>query len=171
MYKEIAIWEALTERGKIPRKAKKWAIGKRLSGCEVRRMIRRTVLGEEIRTMYERREAHPHGLFCPKCGVSETHQTHNMASYPEAWYHFYCLRCRFKVAYIDNSPYVHVLEEMLEGRPVPPQNKSQYFARRLRHYQQGGQDMRITMQENKSIDRLLILTYGGRQVGRKISGK
>ena len=87
---------------KIPRKAKKYIMGKKLSKCKVKRMIK----------------AYKHGDdgFCPNCGSCITHSTHNMAEYPEVWIKHYCIRCGELVAYEDNSPLISVLDEYIEEK-------------------------------------------------------
>jgi hypothetical protein len=97
--------------GKIPRKLKKKILGKKMKRKELRFMIRTLKFGEPIRTMYERREIN-HGMFCPKCGERGAVGTGNKTTYPEHWEQFYCVRCHYQVAEIDNSPFIHVLEEM-----------------------------------------------------------
>ena len=96
--------------GRIPRKVKKKQLGIRVSGCKLRRMLKETIIGEPIRTMYERVEFTPHGDFCPHCGEKNYVGTGNRTDYPEHWEYFRCLRCRSIVGYIDNSPFVHALE-------------------------------------------------------------
>lgn len=88
---------------KVPRKAKLAILGRKLSKCELRRMITEFNPEENAR-------------FCPVCGCYITWQTGNMASYPERWVKEYCLRCQSLVCVSDNSPYVHVLEIMHEEK-------------------------------------------------------
>ncbi len=59
--------------------------------------------------MYESVDVFPY-LFCPNCGCTQYKSTGNMTTYPEHWENFYCLRCEYHVAVIDNSPFVHALE-------------------------------------------------------------
>ncbi len=96
--------------GHIPRKLKKKILGKKIRMRELRKMLRETVCGDPIRTMYERVRFTPHGDFCPSCGEKNYVGSGNRASYPEYWEEFYCIRCRGIVGYIDNSPFVHALE-------------------------------------------------------------
>jgi len=87
--------------GKIPRKTKKKILGNRKSRSVIRRMLKETVVGSPIRTMYEQVEFTPHGEFCPKCGESNYVGMGSAASYPEHWESFKCIRCRNVVGYID----------------------------------------------------------------------
>lgn len=104
------LWAAVYERDKLPRKLKKYALGKKMRRGKLRRMLDETILGPPITTMYERREFHPHGAFCPNCGHAAYYGTGNQTSYPEHWEYFYCLKCHAVVGYIDNSPFIHALE-------------------------------------------------------------
>ncbi len=97
---------------KVPRKVKKFFLGKRFTNSKIKRLLKKIEFGKEIRTMYERREILPFA-FCPKCGCRDYVGYGNMAEYPEHWEDFICLRCRSVVASIDNSPFVHVLENMI----------------------------------------------------------
>lgn len=97
--------------GKIPRKLKKKILGKKMKRSVLRKMLKEYTLGKPVKTMYESVEC-SHGLFCPNCGERGMAGTGNMTSYPEHWENFYCLRCRTQVAYIDNSPFVHILEDL-----------------------------------------------------------
>lgn len=85
---------------KIPRKQKKAILGKRLSKAKIRRLIKNFSEDSD--------------LFCPKCGCKESISTHNMVEYPEVWIKHYCMRCSSVVAYQDNGPYTHCLEELKE---------------------------------------------------------
>jgi hypothetical protein len=48
--------------------------------------------------------------FCPRCGCSWTSSTGNMTQYPEHYEQWFCLRCGFLVAMVDNCPSTHALE-------------------------------------------------------------
>lgn len=98
------------EGGRIPRKIKKKVLGSKVTMGELRKMLHETVIGDGIKTMYERVTFTPHGCFCPHCGERNYVGTGNMTSYPEHWERFHCIRCRSVVGYIDNSPFVHALE-------------------------------------------------------------
>lgn len=95
---------------KLPRKDKKRVLGLRIGRQTLRKMIAETSLGLPIKTMFQRREAIPHGLFCPHCGCNGYIGTGNRAEYPDHWEYFKCMRCGETVGYIDNSPFIHALE-------------------------------------------------------------
>ncbi len=97
---------------RMPRNVKKQFLGFRISKCELRRMVKETKIGPAIKTMWERIEMNPHGAFCPNCGCKHYRGTGNMTDYPEHWEYFYCIRCNYKIGTIDNSPFVHILEEL-----------------------------------------------------------
>jgi transcription initiation factor IIE alpha subunit len=98
------------EGGRLPRKIKKRILGIKISSCKLKRMLKETVVGKPIRTMYERVEFTPYGEFCPKCGEKSYIGMGSRAEYPEHWEYFKCIRCRSTVGYIDNSPFIHALE-------------------------------------------------------------
>lgn len=94
---------------KVPRKHKKIILGRRMSKRKIKSLISQLRFGSPIKTMYERREIFPYA-FCPKCGCKEYKGTGNMTEYPEHWEYFHCLRCKYIVGEIDNSPFYHSLE-------------------------------------------------------------
>jgi len=96
--------------GRIPRKTKKHFLGVRISSCELKRRLKMVIVGDPIKTMYERVQFEPYGDFCPHCGHIGYVGTGNRTTYPEHWEYFHCLRCRSVVGYIDNSPFIHALE-------------------------------------------------------------
>lgn len=100
---------ATIEGDKIPRKAKKIILGKRMTKSKLKKLLKTVKLGEPIRTMYERREILPF-VFCPKCGCTKYKGSGNLTCYPEHWEKFNCIRCNNLVGYIDNSPFIHALE-------------------------------------------------------------
>lgn len=106
-------WQALHWGEKIPRKQKKAILGIRMSGCELRRLIKTVKVGEPIKTMYETPDIYPY-IFCPNCGCGNEYGSGNKTSYPEHWEVFNCMRCHQATAYIDNSPYIHKLEYLGE---------------------------------------------------------
>lgn len=106
---KIKFYWALANGEKIPRKQKKLILGKKLSGNKIRNLLKMVTLGNPITTMYERRQILPFA-FCPKCGCKEYRGSGNLSTYPEHWEMFNCLRCHNLVGYIDNSPFIHVLE-------------------------------------------------------------
>ena len=95
---------------KLPRKIKKQFLGRKINKSKLKQMLKETIVGEPIRTMYERVEFTPHGEFCPKCGCKHYYGSGNRTAYPEHWEYFYCARCSNVVGYIDNSPFIHALE-------------------------------------------------------------
>lgn len=87
---------------KIPRWAKKQILGYKSSKTEIRRKI----------VLYKAGKGNP---CCPDCGCEVNNREDHWVAYPEIWVDYYCLRCGKKVAYEDNSPYIHVLDEMEAG--------------------------------------------------------
>lgn len=102
-------YAALYGGAKLPRKVKKHFLGKRISMGKMKKILKDLVLIEQPRTMFET-PTYNVPLCCPKCGCTKSVGTGNMTSYPEHWEYFYCVRCRFKVAAIDNSPYIHCFD-------------------------------------------------------------
>ena len=101
--------DALTEGDKIPRKAKKQILGKRMSKTKLKRLLDSVEIIGIAQTMHEEPNIKPY-LFCPQCGCTETRDGGNLTAHPEYWSYTYCLRCNKVVGYIDNSPYIHALE-------------------------------------------------------------
>lgn len=100
---------ALKDGEKLPRKVKKFFLGKRMSKSKLNRLLKSVKVIDSATTMYECPTILPYE-FCPNCGCTRNIGTGNMTSYPEHWEDFNCCRCRKVVATIDNSPYIHVLE-------------------------------------------------------------
>lgn len=100
-----AVWNG----EKLPRKAKKLFLGKRMSKKKLRELLASVEIGKPAETMYDEAEIKPHS-FCPNCGCTGMRGTGNMTSHPEHWENFYCVKCNFLVAVIDNSPFTHALE-------------------------------------------------------------
>lgn len=96
---------------RLPRKTKKRVLGKKVSRTELKAKVKACVFVSHGKTMYERPKLANGELFCPKCGCEKTYSTGNMVIYPEHCEYFQCLRCSFVVAQIDNSPFIHVLEQ------------------------------------------------------------
>lgn len=48
--------------------------------------------------------------FCPMCGCKETIGGHERSCYPESYKLWFCARCEYLVAMVDNSPRIHCLE-------------------------------------------------------------
>lgn len=100
---------ALKYQEKLPRKLKKFIIGKRIGAGTLSRLLNSVVLGEPRKTLYDDIEIYLY-TFCPKCGCRACSGGGNLAQYPEHWEYFKCLRCNNVVGYIDNSPFIHALE-------------------------------------------------------------
>ena len=98
-------WDAIRASEKLPRKAKKYILGKRITKKRIKAGIAQIKIQEDGSIL---------DSFCPSCGCISMRGTGNMASYPEHWEHFYCLRCNKEIGSIDNSRFVHVLEDMIE---------------------------------------------------------
>lgn len=94
---------------KIPRKAKKSLLGKRLNKQKIGKILSNLQVLEVAKTMYDRPVFNVPWI-CPKCGCERRRTTGNMTSYPEHWENIYCLRCNHLIAFIDNSPYIHCFE-------------------------------------------------------------
>jgi hypothetical protein len=108
-------WRAIHNGHKVPRKAKKYFLGNKISGNELRRLLKTVTIKlykDPHRPSYPIIKFIPYA-FCPKCGCTEHRGVYRPGYYPEVWNSYYCLRCGYQVAYEDNSPYTHVLEEYL----------------------------------------------------------
>jgi len=95
---------------RIPRKLKKKYLGSKLNKTKLRKLI------NSVEIVHNHPNDHIDILpyeFCPKCGCKGSSGTGNMASYPEHWEIFYCNRCNSATGSVDNSRFVHILEEML----------------------------------------------------------
>lgn len=94
---------------KLPRKVKKYFLGKRMSKSKLNRLIKSVKVVKSAETLYEDSIIEPYA-FCPKCGCTGMSGSGNRVDYPEHWEDFYCHRCRYIVGTIDNSPFIHVLQ-------------------------------------------------------------
>jgi hypothetical protein len=104
---------------KLPRKMKKAFWGKRIGKTKIRRMFKRLAFTKLPRNIYEYHEyTGVDDLFCPRCGCTEATSTGNMAEYPEMYIVNNCERCGLEVGSIDNSPFVHILQEMKEVEAI-----------------------------------------------------
>ena len=103
------MYVALQNGEKIPRKAKKVILGKKMNNAKLRKLLDSVVIGEAANTMHEIADIKPYP-FCPHCGCQSTRCSGNLSVYPEYWGYTYCLRCNKVVGYIDNSPFIHALE-------------------------------------------------------------
>jgi hypothetical protein len=105
-------YQIYNSHNKNPRRLKKKVLGTKISKNKLRKLLASVrIITHHGRTMFSRDwlEIYPY-YFCPKCGCKEFEGSGNMAEYPEHWEEFNCLRCRYQVAEIDNSPFCHVLE-------------------------------------------------------------
>ncbi|MFA5014309.1 MAG: hypothetical protein WC549_02035 [Actinomycetota bacterium] len=93
----------------IPRKIKKAILGFRMNRSNLRNLLQSVRVIKPAETCFEKPIIFPF-LFCPKCGCRSFYGTGNMTEYPEHYEYFYCMRCRNRVAVIDNSPFTHALE-------------------------------------------------------------
>ncbi len=94
---------------KLPRKLKKRFLGPRLSKKKLKILLSTVEVIEPPKNIFQAPIIKPF-LFCPNCGCEKFRGTGNMASYPEHWENFYCLRCNHQVGEIDNSPFYHALQ-------------------------------------------------------------
>jgi len=51
---------------------------------------------------------------CPVCGSYRYSSTGNMVEYPERWEEQRCVNCGQLVCISDNSPYIHICEDILD---------------------------------------------------------
>lgn len=103
------VYRAVFLGEKLPRKVKKFILSKRMSKSKLNRLIKSVEITQSADNMYEVPIIKPY-TFCPNCGETKYFGAGSEVSYPEHWEYFHCFRCRKIVAYIDNSPFVHILE-------------------------------------------------------------
>ena len=111
----------------VSRRIKKAVIGKKMKKSKLKMLLKNSFIVEhkypEAATIFPKE-------FCPKCGCEWSESVNHGVEYPECWITFYCVRCRNEVASIDNSPYMHVLLDILpktdcsESCPCKNKNKS-----------------------------------------------
>ena len=99
-------WRSLQYGDKLPRKAKKAILGKKMGKQNLRARLSKVVVTQNDYPD----TASLSDMFCPKCGCDVSVSTGNMAEYPERWVKETCARCGFLVCWSDNSPYYHCLE-------------------------------------------------------------
>lgn len=97
---------------KIPRKAKKIILGKRMSKTQIKSKLRTMKITQKIKTIYDGFDLN-NEPFCLECGCKVIRWSGNRADYPDLWDVGYCARCGHKVAEADNSPYYHEIYEYL----------------------------------------------------------
>jgi len=102
---------SLSYMEKVPRKLKKAILGKRISKSKLRRMLAETKI---IKMKYPEPAMILPEQFCPNCGCNVSYVEDHGVPYPEIWIDDHCLRCHEVVGGADNSPYYHVLEDMIE---------------------------------------------------------
>lgn len=94
------------------RQKKKAIFGYRMSKAQIRKRIKKVKLLDKPKTIYE-----GFGISdasCPFCGCDLIEWSGNRVSYPELWETGWCARCGEKIAGADNSPYHHILRDMIE---------------------------------------------------------
>ena len=91
-------WERAGCGGKLPRKIKKFMIGKKVSKSQLKNIIKSYKTGD--------------ATFCPECGCSAARFYDHGVPYPEVWADFICLRCGYIVATADNSEMTYVFDQM-----------------------------------------------------------
>jgi hypothetical protein len=94
---------------RIPRKVKKWYLGKKVNKSKLRKLLKSVVVVPAENDSRDGPEILPY-TFCPRCGCKESTNSGNMAMYPEYYIHYNCQRCGFLVGLVDNSRFVHALE-------------------------------------------------------------
>jgi hypothetical protein len=111
---KMRYWKRLFVDGEsVPRKYKKQLLGTRKSKSKIKKMISEMKLEGTHKTIYD-----GFGLnkpaFCPDCGCYHIRWTGNMVEYPELYEKGYCFRCGKLVVMADNSPYYHILTNILK---------------------------------------------------------
>lgn len=90
-------WERTEYGEKLPRKVKKFMLGKRVNKSKLKNMIKSYKTGDAI--------------FCPECGCLSARFYDHGVPYPEVWADFICLRCSYTIATADNSAMTFVLDQ------------------------------------------------------------
>ena len=92
-------YNRLMQGEKIPRKAKKIILGKRMSKTQIKSKLRTMKITQKVKTIYD-----DFGLnddaFCMECGCKVIRWTGNMSEYPDLYEVGYCARCGHQVAEI-----------------------------------------------------------------------
>jgi hypothetical protein len=97
-------------REKVPRRVKKYFLGNKVKKSYLKKLLKNTII---IKHKYpESAQIWPYE-YCPYCGTKGCFSTGNMASYPERYVCYTCMRCGKVVGGADNSPYYHVLEDIV----------------------------------------------------------
>lgn len=100
---------------KVPRKLKKALVGKKVSKQKIRKMI---LDARIIKQKYPEPALILPFPFCPYCGCDNSFIVNHGVHYPEIWETEYCLRCHEKVGGADNSPFHHILEDIVLEKSV-----------------------------------------------------
>lgn len=66
---------------------------------------------------------------CPICGCCRCWSTGNMASYPERWENYFCNKCKQLVGVSDNSPFIHICDDIRENIKLLSYKKILKFAK------------------------------------------
>ena len=98
---------------KMPRKIKKYILGKKINKSNIKKLIDKL----SIETSCSSVNIKPFE-FCPHCGCKETRVEDNGVPYPEIWVDIYCLRCDEWVCGADNSRFHHILEECVSVNQI-----------------------------------------------------
>lgn len=107
MHKYERYWDHLQLGWKMPRKAKKYLIGTKMSRNKLRKLLNSVVIIPQTYPASSSISPHP---FCPKCGCVAVIHGGNLVEYPEVYIRDNCARCYHLVGMADNSPYYHALE-------------------------------------------------------------
>lgn len=94
------------------RQKKKAIFGYRMSKAQIRKRIKNVKLLDKPKTIYDGFGISD--MFCPFCGCDLIEWSGNRVAHPELWETGWCARCGEKIAGADNSPYHHILRDMLE---------------------------------------------------------
>lgn len=105
---------------KIPRKAKKFLLGTKLTKNHINKRLKQTkgILHKDNDLEIVG------GEFCLKCGCSNSETIHHPVEYPEVWYDIVCLRCGWGIGGADNSKYESNLEEFIKIEDCEDENCS-----------------------------------------------
>ena len=104
------LYFALLDGEKLPRKVKKAVLGKKINKSKLKKLIQSVKIIKSPSNIYEQYIVKPY-LFCPNCGCRITIDIEHSVTYPDLWIDTHCARCKKIVGTIDNSPFIHVLEE------------------------------------------------------------
>lgn len=105
-------YEALSNYEKVPRKLKKAILGKKVSKTRLKGMLSEVKI---LKMKYPEPAMILPEPFCPNCGCTISYIVNHGVPYPEVWEDDRCLRCHEIVGGADNSPYYHVLEDMVDA--------------------------------------------------------